>query len=263
MAWKQIIGLPCTLPQLQNLISGMIFNSWRPSFLVLHNTSAPTLKQWHSADGKTRMTNLVSYFRDQRGWSAGPHAFVADDLVWPFTPFNTPGVHTPSWNGTSIGIETVGDFDFENPDTAPGQNVKNNAVALFAMLHSKLGINPDTIKLHKEDPRTTHECPGKLLAREKDAFIAAVHEYMGEGGDRDHSHNPIMPFSIAQPEEHHATVLIDGLNIRDKSSMAGVVVSKYNKGEKVVIFDRALNGKTIWLRTSLGWIAARFVDMGD
>jgi hypothetical protein len=182
MRWQPIIGRGMTVDRMQNYIDGLQFLKWKPSFMVLHNTGAPTLAQWHKVSGETRMQNLQDYFRG-RGWSAGPHAFVADDLIWPFTPFTVPGVHSPSWNGTSLGVEMVADFATENPNAGAGLKVKQNTVALFAMLHAKLGINPDTIKLHKDDPLTTHDCPGHLMAIQKDAFIAAVHQYMGSEGE--------------------------------------------------------------------------------
>ena len=45
------------------------------------------------------MRNLEAYYRDEQDWSAGPHLFVADDLIWVFTPLRTSWVHSPSWDG--------------------------------------------------------------------------------------------------------------------------------------------------------------------
>lgn len=59
------------------------------------------------------MQNLQSYYRDTMKWSGGPHLFVADDLVWAFTPLTVPGVHSPSWNNVSWGVELVGDYSTE------------------------------------------------------------------------------------------------------------------------------------------------------
>jgi hypothetical protein len=36
----------------------------------------------------------------------------------------------------------------------------------MATLSFVLGINPNTMKLHKEDPKTTHKCPGAKVIKE-------------------------------------------------------------------------------------------------
>ena len=160
-AWKGIVGQSFSPDQFDQYIAGLSFNTWRPQFVVLHNTGAPTLAQWHSVPGATRMANLESYYRDQMKWSAGPHLFVADDLIWVFTPLTVPGVHSPSWNLISWGVEMVGDFDKEN--FADPQ--KNNVFRALAALHSTLGLHPDTLRLHREDPKTTHACPGSNITK--------------------------------------------------------------------------------------------------
>src|SRR5438067_1496682 len=133
MTWKGIVGMGMTIPQFSEHVHALDFRSWKPSFMVLHNTGAPKLSQWHAVSGQNRMANLENYYKNEQRWSAGPHAFVADDLIWPFTPFTTPGVHTPSWNGISLGIELVGDYGVEDDDSGLGLKAKTNAVAVFAI----------------------------------------------------------------------------------------------------------------------------------
>jgi len=102
-------------------------------------------------------------------WSAGPHLFVADDLIWVFTPLTTSGVHSPSWNAISWGVEIVGEYEQE---TFAGA-IKSNAVDALAILHAALGLDPKTLRFHKEDPLTTHKsCPGRNVV--KPDLIAAV-----------------------------------------------------------------------------------------
>ena len=116
------------------------------------------------------MRGLESYYRDDMKWSGGPHLFVADDLIWAFTPLTVPGVHSPSWNSMSWGVEIVGDYDHEElrPD------VWQNAVSALSTLHMAAGLNPDSLRLHKEDPRTTHSyCPGVRIV--KQTLIDAIH----------------------------------------------------------------------------------------
>lgn len=112
--------------------------------------------------GAQRMRNFESYYRDEQHWSAGPHLFVADDLIWVFSPLTTPGVHSPSWNAISWGIEMVGGYDQEAFSPA----VRENTIDALATLHVWLGIDPAGLRFHKEDPRTTHKnCPGKNVVK--------------------------------------------------------------------------------------------------
>lgn len=63
----------------------------------------------------------------------------------------------------------VGDYDVEQFD-AP---VRDNTVSALATLQSVLGIDPSSMRLHKEDPKTTHRgCPGKSV--DKADMIARV-----------------------------------------------------------------------------------------
>lgn len=162
-AWKSIVGKGFTASQFDDYVGGVQLTVWRPQFVVLHNTYIPKLGDWHKVPGEKRMLNLQAYYRDTQHWSAGPHLSVADDLIWVFTPINTPGVHTPSWNAISWGVELVGDYSTE--EFMP--TVQTNTASALASLHALAGINPDTLKLHKEDPRTTHKnCPGLKIIKE-------------------------------------------------------------------------------------------------
>jgi hypothetical protein len=155
--WKGIIGKGFTADQFDEYVSTVSFGAWRPQFVVLHNTAVPKLSEWHSVSGPDRMRNLADFYQNVQKWSAGPHLFVADDLIWVFTPLNVSGVHSPSWNSISWGVEMVGDYDVES-FSAP---VCDNAVSALASLHAILGLDPNTLHLHKEDPLTTHKgCPG-------------------------------------------------------------------------------------------------------
>jgi N-acetylmuramoyl-L-alanine amidase CwlA len=161
-AWKGIVGQGFTADDFQNYLTTIQFNVWRPQFVVLHNTAVPTLADWHKVSGQARMNGLQSYYRDNQQWSAGPHLFVADDLIWVFTPLNTTGVHSPSWNAISWGVELVGDYSKEQ--LAPA--LKENAIAALAGLHSLAGLDPNSLHLHREDPKTTHKgCPGENIVK--------------------------------------------------------------------------------------------------
>jgi len=43
--------------------------------------------------------------------------------------------------------------------------VQQNAVSALAKLHTLLGLDPSRLRLHKEDPKTTHDCPGSKIVK--------------------------------------------------------------------------------------------------
>jgi hypothetical protein len=179
MAWKGIVNRAFTPQQFADHVAGLLFTLWRPQFVVLHNTGAPTLAQWRSgpASPQQRILNLEHFYRDTQGWSAGPHLFIADDFIWAFTPLTVSGVHSPSWNAISWGIEMVGDYDREDFSQGPGGAVAANTVSALATLHTALSLDPGTLKLHKEDSKTTHDCPGRNV--DKESMIARIEAAMG------------------------------------------------------------------------------------
>jgi hypothetical protein len=87
------------------------------------------------------------------------------------------GVHSPSWNKIAFGIEMLGNYDKESFDDGRGLAVRHNTVAAMATLCAILGLDPNATKLHREDPRTTHACPGvncrkgELLDDVKDLIV--------------------------------------------------------------------------------------------
>src|SRR5262249_39336749 len=169
MTWVGIVGKGFRPDEFRNHVSGLTFTNWRPQFAVVHNTSSPRLSQWHSTPGATRMRNLEAYYRDEQRWSAGPHLFVADDLIWVFTPLTASGVHSPSWNALAWGVEMVGEYEEEPFSPA----VRENTVDALAILHQCRGLDPRGIRFHKEDPRTTHtNCPGRNV--DKNDLITRV-----------------------------------------------------------------------------------------
>jgi len=168
--WISIVGRGYTTGYFDNYVRTITLNAWHPQFVVLHNTGAPMLSQWHQVTGEQRMLNLEAYYRNQQKWHAGPHIFVADDLIWAFTPLTVPGIHSPSWNHLSWGVELVGNYEIE----PLGDAVRENAIAALASLHRLGAIDPQTLRLHREDPLTSHACPGKNVVAVKADIIAAV-----------------------------------------------------------------------------------------
>lgn len=183
-------------------VEGLVFTGWRPQFVVVHNTSAPTLANY--ADWRTHperhgnwtpeqwLKNLAGYYSGL-GWGSGPHAFVCPDGVGLFTPFTQRGTHSPAWNAITWGIETVGEFETE-PFADPS---RANLVAVLGILHARIGLNPADYKFgvrgihfHKEDPITTHKtCPGRNMI--KPELVADVVGYMQASHPGDHVDVPI------------------------------------------------------------------------
>ena len=269
MTWTLAVKKAFNIQDLKIYINSLDFSNWRPSLIVWHNTAKPTIEQWQKTaeqdklqgliPGTTRINNLESFFRDNQGWSAGPHFFVWQDVVWAFTPANKKGVHSPSWNGISIGIEMIADFSIEDDESGFGLKIKNNTIALTAMLCEKLGLNPETaIKLHKQDLKTTHDCPGKHIAIDKEKMIQSVLEYMGHAGE--HTNDPV----IQKTRTGFVNVPVnDFLNMREKSSASANILVKLQPQETVIILNEAMNGSTKWLYISSnnlkGWVAAKFI----
>jgi N-acetylmuramoyl-L-alanine amidase CwlA len=184
MAWKGIVGINFSPDEFDSYCHGLRWTAWRPSFVVLHNTSSPSLAQRPNGFTKQHILNLEKYYRDEMHWSAGPHLFVDDKQIWVFTPLTLSGVQSPCFNKISLGVEMLGEYETEAFDSGRGLKVQHNAVAAFATLHAVLGLSPDTIKLHKEDACTTHKtCPGKNVIKAK--FVQAVKELLAErhGGE--------------------------------------------------------------------------------
>jgi hypothetical protein len=143
--------------------------------LTVHHTAVPTLTQWQ---GRASMAGLERYYRDTKGWPAGPHAFVcagarnpADDGIWLGTPLYTKGVHAGPCNANRWGVEFVGDF------SRTGWSPELEALglgAVAALLRWK-GLSVDTVRGHNEC-MAGRSCPGGAIAM--DAVRAQLHSML-------------------------------------------------------------------------------------
>src|SRR5262252_2384342 len=273
MTWRgRETALPCRSIEEFVAYLDSLHGGWRPSGIVLHNTASPTLEQWWhgGTPPEQRMVNLRDYYENQCGWSAGPHAFVDGVTIWIFTDFNVSGVHSPSWNGTRLGIECVGDYDHEDWDSGAGLKVHEQGVALFGECCKHYGWAPDNniIKLHYEDPATDHACPGSDVV--KSEFVSEVGEYMGDGGD--HPPKPEPPQEVEgevynlEPGDH--------LNIRASASSSAPIIGTAEEDDLVTVVGEAYNGSTRWFRIRIGedegtgvevygWASAAYIRRTD
>jgi hypothetical protein len=157
-------------------LDGLNLTAWKPEFVVLHNTGAPTLAQRPQGFLPQHMVNLSQYYAGL-GWHAGPHFFCDQNGIWAFSRADQPGVHSPSWNEISWGVEMLGDYDCDDFQTGPGAAIAANAVYLIAALSQRAGLDSHTMRLHKADPLTTHkDCPGRAVNLL--AFVQRVHDLL-------------------------------------------------------------------------------------
>lgn len=256
-------------------------SKWHPSMIVWHNTAAPSLAQWIKSaqqdkaagfmPGITRIRNLEGFFRDNNGWSGCPHLFIANDAIWVMNPLTSAGVHSPSWNSISFGIEHIGDFDREDDDSGEGLKVKNNGIFATAILCETFGIDPASrIMLHKQDPKTTHDCPGKNMAQDKQTMIRSVQDLMS-GGEHDSNHTALVIAGAkdmpAIPEQKGTTLIAD-LTLRSGPGVTNESKGSLPKGTTLMVIDQAKNGTSTWLRVKtpagyLGWVAGKFVQLNN
>jgi hypothetical protein len=177
-----IVGLRFSPDEFQTYVAQLNFTNWRPKFVVVHNTAVPTLAMRPRGFTKAHMANLRSYYTGL-GWPSGPHVFVDQNGIWVFSPLDRPGTHSPSWNRRSWGVELLGDYEIEALNAGPGALVYANAVSALAALHIRIDASPESMKFHREDPKTTHRgCPGSNLSKGRlITDVAREIERLGKG----------------------------------------------------------------------------------
>ena len=163
--WKGIVGKSFSSAAFDDYCHSLQWTAWRPTFIVVHNTAIPSLAQRPNGLTAQHIKDLETFYRDVQKWRAGPHLFIDDKQIWVFTPLTLSGTHSPSWNKLALGFEMLGNFETESFDSGRGLKVRKNAVAAIASISGVLGLDPHTIKLHREDPLTTHACPGKNVRK--------------------------------------------------------------------------------------------------
>lgn len=264
-----IDGRFLTPEQFRIHVKSLVFTDFRPVGIVWHNTAEPSLKLWHQYSRQHWMNGLADFYSG-KGWRSGPHLFIDDgeDGIGLFTPLNERGVHSPSFNAQYIGIEHVGDYSSEDDDSGPGLQIKQNGIAATAILCDLLRISADPIhiKLHKEDPRTDHDCPGKNMAEDKLKSIQTVVEYIGTAGDHDPNWAHVVD-NMVPTASRKGIVVVDNddtLSVRENSTISSSVQARLNNGETVDIVSQALNGSSLWYciarpHNSFGWVNARFI----
>ncbi|MFV9506344.1 MAG: N-acetylmuramoyl-L-alanine amidase [Oscillochloridaceae bacterium umkhey_bin13] len=153
-----------TVAEWRTYVANYNFGRLTPSRLVLHHTYRPTEAQWA---GLNTMRAMQRYFAS-KGWTAGPHIFVAPDGIWLATPMSQVGIHAGIGNGSiaqgwySIGLEMVGAFDTVRPQGA----VWNYALAVMGELSRRLQLAPNRLISFHRDYTNTKSCPGWAVSKE-------------------------------------------------------------------------------------------------
>lgn len=157
------------------------FGSIKPTSIVIHHTWKPRKNDWK---GETTLEGIRRYYDDEKGWSAGPHLFIAEDGIWLFTPLKDVGIHAGEGNATwsflgreskgyrgligsklkeySLGIEVVGDYDV---DRWSGQTLKN-ALGTIKILMSRLSIPTESVYFHRDFASAKKSCPGYAITKD-------------------------------------------------------------------------------------------------
>ena len=151
--------------------------------VCVHHTAYPDLAMRPKGWTIQHMRNLADYYGKQLGWSAGPHLFTDEDQIFGLSPLNAPGTHAKSFNRYAIGIEMLGNYDKDDPESGRGAEVLRTSIECVAVLLKKLGLEAteETILFHRDDPKTTKTCPGGKVG--KLWFVSEVARVMEGRGD--------------------------------------------------------------------------------
>jgi len=260
-----------TAPEFLAYLDGIKFGAWRPRYVTMHHTGAPSLKTWRGYGNRPVpitdekwMRNLAGYYGNELGWSAGPHFFFTPDNFCVLSLPDRRGVHAVSFNANSWGLECVGDFDTEPFDGA----VKAKYIEGLACLHLATGLSLDPyvfktsgLHFHRDDPKTSKTCPGKKV--DKADVIRLVKAKMAEMTGGAHE-DDVPPPHVAKTNRTGVVNVAanDTLNVRDEPSGKSPVVKVLLRGDKVTVTGEAKNGDTLWYEVEGGdYVAARFVTI--
>ncbi|MBU0577190.1 peptidoglycan recognition protein family protein [Patescibacteria group bacterium] len=151
-----IINRKLGLHEFEDYIRSYNFGTEPANKLVIHHTWRPTKEQWQ---GQASINGLKGYY-ERKGWSAGPHLFIAEDGIWLFSPMRKDGIHAGSLNHRTIGIEIVGDYDDNKWDGKTKYNALGAIKALMFYLHLE---NRDVLFHRDASPKS---CPGWAITKE-------------------------------------------------------------------------------------------------
>lgn len=161
------VGQVFDLPGFREHLAGLHL-AWAKG-VCIHHTASPNLEQRPKGWTIQHMRNLAHYYGQELGWSSGPHLFTDEDQIFGLTPLTERGTHAKSFNGTHIGIEALGNYDRESPTEGRGDQVWTTTIEATAAILTRLGLEAtdDTVKFHRDDPKTSKTCPGTRVDKQR------------------------------------------------------------------------------------------------
>lgn len=244
------VGKRMTRLEFTEYLDSLKFSSFNPTFVTLHHTASPTLAQRPNGFSSQHLRNLLHYYQNTLGWNGAPHVFVDDqgDGIIVFQRMDRRGVHAASFNSKSWGVEMLGYYDTESFDTGRGHIVRDNAMQALAIMCKRLHVNADTIKFHRDDPKTSKTCPGTKV--KKSYVVNAVQEIINGHnvnenaedysewtvmvlGKEDWMNNRVSNGSVIARAKDFVNYLVPGSTVKmTKNSKL-----EWNTGDKTVFLD--------------------------
>lgn len=279
MAWQGWDGRVVTLEQFKGIVeeTPLTGNVLRVEQVTLHNTAAPNKDKLLGEMPAKRMASWLNHYKNLLGWSGSPNLFIfPQGLIGLGCPLTGRSTHSAGFNGKSWSIEMGANFvpGDDDDDAGVGLIIKNLACQCMAILLDHRGKPVEYRKtwfLHKDDPRTTHDCPGRdIEAPDIQSRVLTYYNNLSEAGD----HGDVPTVHVAtegKPVEAKVQKILvvnvdptDTLNMRDTSGQLGKIVGKLPRGVKVGVLNEALNGATKWMRIRTpmgyeGWVSARYL----
>lgn len=121
--------------------------------VFIHHTVNPTPEIWRGRESMLAMKRVY----EGKGWTAGPHVFVAPDGIWAFTPVNKQGIGVSGHNAHAIHVEIVGNYE----EYILAGRMLRNAIDTFVAICDWLQYDPMALLFHRQYNDTA--CPGKNI----------------------------------------------------------------------------------------------------
>lgn len=202
--------------------------------LTFHHTASPNLQQRPNGLTDQHMVNIKNYYSGNLNWSSGPHFFVDDHRLMLMTPINERGIHAKSFNRNRLGLEVLGDYDYESPKYGRGLVAWDNAALTYKLLKNQF-VQINDFNFHRNDPKTSKTCPGKLVDYEFIQNLLKDNDIRdNDGVKNDNVTSELEDIRVAKYKNKiiapiSETLFILGLeNSYDSSSWSGINVVYYD-----------------------------------
>ena len=245
-------GVGYTRQEFKAWLSNQPKPSW-VKFMVSHNTAAPYIMP--SVLHSTRVKNLGNYYKNDLGWSTGPNIIVIFDRVYIGTPWAYPGTNSPGFNGKGLGVEVEGDYRTgkHDPKSGDGAIAWGTAAWVFAdtLAWLRMPIDATHLKLHREDPRTSHDCPGNLVT--KDWLLGLVKAATSGAVEL------VQPVP-SEPRMAWVNTPGDFLNLR--AGAGGEIRGTIPHGTKLTVLSEKLGWANVQTPAGYkGWVSAKYLSV--